>query len=84
MISRPSTSSDLERMIAGVRRLHGEAETRERRPITKDLRCSLISIAGPEKAQPYAPHFSAWASSRILPETGRRLIPAHGSSHVVR
>ena len=35
-------SPDLERMIAGVRRLHGEAETRERRPITKDLLLQML------------------------------------------
>ena len=35
-------SPDLERMIAGVRRLHGEADTQERRPITKDLLLRML------------------------------------------
>ena len=35
-------SPDLERMVAGVRRLHGEADTRERRPITKDLLLQML------------------------------------------
>ena len=35
-------SPDLERMIAGVRRLHGEAGTQERRPITKDLLLKML------------------------------------------
>ena len=35
-------SPDLERIIAEVRRLHGEAETRERRPITKDLLLQML------------------------------------------
>ena len=32
----------LERMIAGHRRLHGEAETKERRPLTKDLLLQIL------------------------------------------
>ena len=35
-------SPDLERIIAGVRRLQGEAETQERRPITKDLLLQML------------------------------------------
>ena len=35
-------SPDLEGMVAGVRRLHGEAGTRERRPITKDLLLQML------------------------------------------
>ena len=35
-------SPDLERMIVGVRRLHGEAGTQERRPITKDLLLQML------------------------------------------
>ena len=32
----------LERMIAGHRRLHGEAETKERQPLTKDLLLQIL------------------------------------------
>ena len=35
-------SPDLERLIAGVRRLYGEAGTQERRPITKDLLLQML------------------------------------------
>ena len=35
-------SPDLERMIAGVRRLRGEAGTQERCPITKDLLLQML------------------------------------------
>ena len=33
---------ELERMIAGIRRLNGEAGTRERRSITKDLLLQML------------------------------------------
>ena len=33
---------ELERMVAGFRRLHGEAGTQERRPITKDLLLQML------------------------------------------
>ena len=33
---------ELERIIAGIRRLHGEANTQERRPITKDLLLQML------------------------------------------
>ena len=35
-------SPKLERMIAGIRRLHGETNTQERRPITKDLLLEML------------------------------------------
>ena len=35
-------SPELERIIAGIRRLHGEAGTQERRPITKDLLLQML------------------------------------------
>ena len=35
-------SPDLERIIAGVRRRQGEADTQERRPITKDLLLKML------------------------------------------
>ena len=35
-------SPKLERMIAGIRRLHGETDTQERRPITKDLLVKML------------------------------------------
>lgn len=37
---------DLERMIAGVRRLRGEAGTQERRPITEDLLLQMLPHLG--------------------------------------
>ena len=42
----------LQRMIAGVRRLHGEADTKERLPLTKDLLLRLLSVfdSGDESA----------------------------------
>lgn len=33
---------DLERIVAGLRRMHGEANTRERQPITKDLLLRML------------------------------------------
>ncbi len=38
----PFHSPRLERVIAGLRRMRGEAETRERRPITKDLLLQML------------------------------------------
>ena len=35
-------SPELERIIAGIRRKHGEAGTQERRPITKDLLLQML------------------------------------------
>ena len=35
-------NAQLQRMITGNRRLHGEAETRERRPITKELLLQML------------------------------------------
>ncbi len=37
-------SAQLERIIAGIRRLHGEANTRERCPITKDILLRILSL----------------------------------------
>ena len=53
-------SPQLERVITGLRRMRGEADSLERRPITKDLllQMLLISIVGPEKALHYTLHFA--------------------------
>ncbi len=37
-------SAQLERIIAGIRRLHGEANTKERCPITKDVLLRILVL----------------------------------------